>query len=119
MSNEQNMNTFRTIIEEALNNGNFDVLDDLFAPDYTEHQFGLKPRIEGMKEDFAFLRRAFSDLHLTIEDMIADGDTVWGRMIARGTNDGPFIGPPTGMPIEITVIEIVVGPVIDRDALSR
>ena len=107
MSIEQHKKIFRTVIEEAINKGNFDVLDELFAPNYAEHQFGLKPTLEGMKEDFAFLRRAFPDLHLEIEDMIADGDTVWGRMIARGTNKGPFIGAPTGKSMQITVIDIL------------
>ena len=107
MSSEQNKSVFRTIIEEAINNGHYDVIDGLFAQDYAEHQFGLKPTLAGMKEDFAFLRRAFPDLHLTIEDMIADDDTVWGRMTARGTNHGPFMGPPTGKRMEITVIDIL------------
>ena len=107
MSSEQNKRVFQTIIEEALNNGHFDVIDGLFAPGYHEHQFGMKPTVEGMKEDFAYLRRAFPDLHLTIEELIADDTTVWGRMVARGTNLGPFMGPPTGRRIEITVIDIL------------
>ncbi len=107
MSKEQHMESMRLIINEAFNKGNFDVLDDLFAPGYREHQFGLKPTVQGMKEDFAYLRNAFPDLHMTIEDMIADEDTVWARMVARGTNDGPFMGPPTGKSIEITVIDVL------------
>lgn len=107
MSSEQHKHVFRTIIEETFNKGNFDVLDKFFAPDYSEHQFSLKPTIEGMKDDFAFLRRAFPDLHLTIEDMIANDDTVWGRMTARGTNLGPFMGLPTGRRIEITVMDVL------------
>jgi predicted ester cyclase len=107
MSKEQHMDAFRLIIEEALNKGNYDVLEDLFAPDYREHQFGLKPTVQGMKEDFTFLRNAFPDLHLTIEDLTATEDTVWGRMVARGTNRGVFMGPPTGKTIEITVIDVL------------
>ena len=107
MSSAQHKTAFRMVIEEALNKGNYDVLDELFAPDYAEHQFGIKTTVEGMKEDFAFLRRAFPDLHLTIDDMIANDDTVWGRMTARGTNLGPFMGPPTGKHMEITVIDIL------------
>ena len=107
MSSEQNMQAFRMVIEEALNRGNYDVLDDVFAPGYQEHQFGIKPTVEGMKADFAFLRTAFPDLHLTIEDMAASGDTVWGRMVGRGTNLGPFMGPPTGRTIEITIVDVL------------
>ena len=107
MSSEQNKIMFRRVIEEAFNQGNYDVLDNIFAPDYQEHQFGLKPTVEGMKEDFAYLRTAFPDLHMTIEDLTADGDTVWGRMVATGTNQGPFMGPPTGKPIKITVFDVL------------
>jgi predicted ester cyclase len=107
MSKEQHMEAFRLIIEEAINKGNYEVLDDLFDPGYQEHQFGLKPTVQGMKEDFTYLRNAFPDLVLTIEDMTADEDTVWGRMVARGTNLGPFIGPPTGRPMEITVMDMI------------
>ena len=107
MSIERHKEIFRTVVEEAFNKGNFDVLDSLFAPGYVEHQFGLKSTVPGMKEDVAYLRRAFPDLHLAIEDMIANDDMVWGRMTARGTNLGPFIGPPTGKRIEVTVIDIL------------
>lgn len=78
----------------------------LFAPEYREHQFGLKTTLEVFKEDIAYLRAGFPDLHLTIEDSIADADTVWIRMTARGTNLGPFIGPPTGKPMTITVMDV-------------
>lgn len=107
MSSAQHEQVFRLIIEEAFNKGNFAVLDDLFAPGYTEHQFGLKPTVAGMQEDFAFLRRAFPDLHMTIDALIADDATVWGRMTARGTHQGPFFGPPTGKHMEITVMDVL------------
>jgi predicted ester cyclase len=62
--------------------------------------------LEGLKQDIQYLRAGFPDLHLTIEDMVADADTVWIRMTARGTNRGPFMGPPTGKPIHITVMDV-------------
>lgn len=105
MSSEQNKKAFRLVIEEVFNKGNFDILHELFAPDYVEHQFGLKPTLQGLKEDVVFLRRAFPDFHMTIEDMIASEDTVWGRMSVTGTNTGPFMGAPTGKPINITVFD--------------
>ena len=52
------------------------------------------------------------DLHLTFEDVIADGDMVWLRLGASGTHEGPFMGlPGTGRPIHLTVIDIL--PVVD------
>src|SRR5262245_57092788 len=90
----QNEEVLRRVIEEGFNKGNYDALDPLFAPSLVEHQFGMRPTVEGLKQDIQFLRTAFPDLHLTIEDMVSDGDKVWIRMISRGTNHGPFIGPP-------------------------
>ena len=118
MSSEQHKQAFRLIIEEMFNKGNFAVIDDLFAPGYTEHQFGLKPTVAGMKEDFAYLRRAFPDLHMTIEAMIADEDTVWARMTSRGTNLGPFMGPPTGKPMEITVLDMLRFNPVGRSSIT-
>jgi predicted ester cyclase len=43
---------------------------------------------------------------LTIEDVVADGDRVWARLRATGTNTGPFIGPPTGKQMSVDVIDI-------------
>lgn len=106
MSTKQNEEVLRRVIEEGFNKGNYDALDSLFAPDYQEHQFGLKTTLEGFKQDIQFLRIGFPDFHLTIEDMIADADTVWVRMTARGTNRGPFMGPPTGKPITVSVIDV-------------
>jgi predicted ester cyclase len=106
MSSEQNQATFRRVIEEAFNRGNYDVLHDCFIPNFVEHQFGLHPTIEGMQSDIQFLRTAFPDFNLTIEDMVADGDKVWARMTARGTNLGGFMGPPNGKSFRIAVFDV-------------
>lgn len=106
MSAEQNQEVLRRVIDEGFNKGNYDALDALFAPDFQEHQFGLKPGVGGLKQDIQFLRAAFPDLHLTIEDMISNGDTVWIRMTSSGTNHGSFMGPPTGKPMSITVMDV-------------
>jgi len=106
MSTEQNQNAFRQVITEAFNKGNYDVLYDHFRTDFIEHQFGLHPTIEGFIGDIQFLRTAFPDLSLSIEDMVADGDKVWARMVARGTNFGGFMGPPNGRSFEATVFDM-------------
>jgi len=105
MSTEQNQNAFRQVITEAFNKGNFDVLYKHFNADFTEHQFGLHPTIEGFKGDIQFLRTAFPDLSLIIEELVANGDKVWARMVARGTNLGGFMGPPNGKSFEATVFD--------------
>jgi steroid delta-isomerase-like uncharacterized protein len=105
LSSKRNQDVLREVIEEGFNKGNYDALDSLYAADYQEHQFGMANTLEGLKRDIQYLRDAFPDLHLTIEDMVADGDKVWIRMTAHGTNRGPLLGPPTGRAMTITVFD--------------
>ncbi|MFN2198422.1 MAG: ester cyclase [Anaerolineales bacterium] len=107
MSTEQNQQIAREVIEQAFNQGNYAILRKYFIPDFLEHQFGLHATIEGMQGDIEYLRRAFPDFHLAIEELTADGDKVWIRMTARGTNKGGFMGPPNGKPFKITVFDLL------------
>ena len=60
-----------------------------------------------LKEVFGRLHRAFPDLHITVEDLIAEGDKVVARDTVTGTHQGEYMGlPPTGK--SITYNEIVI-----------
>ena len=104
-------NVVRALIEKGFNEGNLEVVDDLTSPDLVEHQeFGPRhaPGAEGVRAVVESLRRAFPDFRLTIEDLVADGDTVWLRMVAAGTNHGSFMGhAPTGRSIRIDVFDVI------------
>jgi predicted ester cyclase len=108
MTTTNSLDVFRGVIEEGFNRGNLDALDALFAPDFQEHQSGMiPPNLEGVKGAITYLRSVFPDLKLTIEDSVAQGDMVWARITARGTQRGPLMGrPPTGRTFAITVIDI-------------
>ena len=108
MTPEQHTEIFRRVIEEGFNKGNLDALDALFAPDFQEHQHGMvPPNLQGVKGAISYLRSVFPDLTLTIEDSIANADTVWSRISARGTQRGTFMGlPPSERSFVITVIDI-------------
>jgi steroid delta-isomerase-like uncharacterized protein len=57
---------------------------------------------------FLDLADAFPDLHITVEDLIAEGDRVVGRVTFRGTHSKDFQGmPATGKQIEMQVIDIL------------
>jgi predicted ester cyclase len=107
MSAEENKVMFRKVIVEAFNMGNYDVLREIFNPTFIENQFGLHPTIEGMQGDIQFLRKAFPDFKLTIDEIVADGDRVWARSTAHGTNLGGFMGPPNGKSFTISVFDEV------------
>ena len=105
MLSQQNQAAMREVITEAFNQGRYAVLRKHFRPDFVEHQFGLHATIEGMQGDIQFLRTAFPDFNLTIEEMVAETDKVWVRMTARGTNRGGFMGPPNGKTFEVAVFD--------------
>jgi predicted ester cyclase len=47
---------------------------------------------QGLKELVTTLRTAFPDLRLTVDDMVAEGDKVVDRFMARGTHQGELFG---------------------------
>jgi predicted ester cyclase len=50
---------------------------------------------------------AFPDMHVVVEDQIAEGDKVVSRLTIRGTLQGDFLGiPPTGKQVSVTGIGI-------------
>jgi predicted ester cyclase len=62
---------------------------------------------ELVKEVFARLHRAYPDLHITIEDLIEEGDKVVSRNTVTGTHQGEYMGiQPTGKPVTYNEIFI-------------
>ena len=47
---------------------------------------------EALKQIWAMLFRIYPDIHLTVEDLIGEGDKVVGRTTVRGTHQGEFMG---------------------------
>lgn len=106
MSDE--IRAFRRLFDEGFSSGNLAVIDELVSPEFQEHQRGLRSGPESLKALIRQLRGWFSDFTLTPEDIVQSGDTVWGRMKARGTNSGSVMGnPPTGRPMEIDIVDII------------
>jgi len=60
-----------------------------------------------LKEVFARLLRVYPDLHITVEDLIEEGDTVVSRNTVTGTHQGEYMGiAPTGKPVTYNEIFI-------------
>ena len=103
-SEEENKALYRRTFEEVFNQGDLAIVDDLVAPDYLNHEVppGMNNRgPDSTRQIVRMLRTAFPDLHFTIENLVAEGDTVAGRVTMSGTHLGPFQGiPPTGRSFE-------------------
>jgi steroid delta-isomerase-like uncharacterized protein len=102
--------TARRFFDEVWSEGNFDLVDELFAPDYVGHPSGPEETVqgpEGVKEYVGLLREGVPDLNMSIEDQVAQGDKVVTRWTAQGTHDGELIGiDPTGRRASVTGITI-------------
>ena len=109
MSAEENKAIFRRYVEEVSNEGNLDLVDEIFAR-YVSHQPDGHTEERGPEDVKRFIgefHQAFPDFHSTIEDQIAEGDKVATRWTIRGTHQGEFRGiAPTGKQITVTGIGI-------------
>ncbi len=107
---EKNTTIVRRLVEELWNKGNLSLADELFAPTY-EHHDASTPDVgrgpESEKKRAALYRTAFPDLRLTIEDSIAEAETVVARWSCRGTHKGDLSGiAPTGKQFTISGVTI-------------
>jgi steroid delta-isomerase-like uncharacterized protein len=97
---EENKAVVRRVLEEMFNKGNLDAAYELIASDYVDHDPAMPEEVhgpEGFKEFAGAYRAAFSDLHVEIEEQLAEGDLVATRWTATGTHDGDLMGiAPTG-----------------------
>jgi steroid delta-isomerase-like uncharacterized protein len=107
---EHNKAIVRRLFAELWNTGNLSMADQIFAPTYEHHDpstpdFGRGPDSE--KKRASLYRNAFPDIHLTIEDVIAEGETVMTRWSCQGTHKGDLNGiAPTGRRFTITGVTI-------------
>jgi steroid delta-isomerase-like uncharacterized protein len=94
-------------IYEAINTGNLAMLDELVAPDYTEHSEGFQG-VEPFKQQLAAFRAAFPDLRVTVDDvLLADGGRFASRTTVTGTHSGDLMGmPATGRHISVEAVDI-------------
>lgn len=110
MSTEENKALIRRMYAEVHDKGNLAVLDEVTATSFIDHNLppGLPPGVDGVKQLFTMFHTAFPDFHVTVEDMIAEGDKVVSRLTMRGTHKDEFMGvPPTGKQINVEVIDVL------------
>ena len=87
MSVEEENKALSRRVGEAINRGDLEAFDGLFAPDLAQEY----------KRGLAEIKRAFPDYHGADEFQIAEGDLVAGRLVFHGTHQGEFMGlAPTG-----------------------
>jgi predicted ester cyclase len=111
VTKEENKMKEQHVVEEALDKGNLSVLDDVLSADFVYHRPGgteVKGR-EEYKKFIASLRSAYPDIHVVIENIVAEKDLVATRTMSTFTFTGK-IGDmkPTGKKVSM------MGSILDR-----
>ena len=103
----------RRLLEQTFNEGNFQVIDELVAPDAVNHDPATPASMralrgpEVLKRTVSMYREAFPDVRMTVDDLIAAGDKVVLRWHSEGTHNGELQGlAPTGTHGSVTGISI-------------
>jgi predicted ester cyclase len=95
---EQTKDVVRRYYEQVLNGRDLDAVEDYF----TEERI-----VEGVRRGCFAYFEAFPDLHLSIDELIAEDDGVFCRSTMTGTHDGEYKGiPPTGRHISSESAEV-------------
>ncbi len=109
MSAETNKTANRRFYEEIINQKKMAVVDEVAGANYVSHGFppGFPPGREGLKAFVGAFHAAFPDGHLTIDQMIAEGDTVATRLTFHGTHTHEFMGiAPTGKKVTVPALDM-------------
>jgi len=116
---EENIAVTRRTFDEVWNEGDLDVIDEVTAEDFVDHDpvlgDGDRDTIKSAVENY---RAAFPDLEMTIHDIFAAGDKVVCRWTAQGTFENEMMGrEPTGErgnPVEgITIDRFEDGKIVE------
>ncbi|MEV7954452.1 ester cyclase [Streptomyces sp. NPDC058316] len=114
-SNAATLNRFHS----AVNSGDLEIIskaiDEFVAPDMLFHAPVPMDATgaEALRRVWEVLLRAFPDIHVAVEETIAEGDKVVSRNTVTGTHRGEYQGlPPTGKTVtynEIFIFRFVAG----------
>jgi steroid delta-isomerase-like uncharacterized protein len=116
---EENKAIVRRLLEQVWNEHRVDLVEEFFAEDVVQHIVGMPPvsGLEGAKEMTAMGLNAFPDIQLTIDDEIAEGDTVVFRWSMSGTHQGELFGvPATGKQVTrsgVTIYRLANGRIVE------
>jgi predicted ester cyclase len=101
-------------IQDAVNTGDMEIIsktiDEVVEPAVRFHApvpTG-ETGVEAIKQVWEVLLRAFPDIHVAVQDVMAEGDKVASRHTVTGTNQGEYMGrPPTGKSVTYNEMFIV------------
>jgi len=100
----------RRINEEVIGQGKYELIDELVADDFIEHEEmpGLPAGKDSLRAFTETFRAAFPDLQVETLATIVEGDEVWIHSELTGTHKGELMGiAPTGKKVSVKMIDRV------------
>lgn len=94
MSTEENKTLTRRFMEEIVNEGKLDVIDELIDRDFVNHYPapGISPDREGFKKHLSDVHTSFTRIRYVTEDLLAENDKVVIRGTFNAVSTGGFRG---------------------------
>jgi predicted ester cyclase len=91
MDSSEAKQVVRRLIDEVINGGRLELIDELYAP----------AMARGARRWITPFRESFPDVRMDVIELIAEGEQVAGRFHCSATNLGPWRGhAPTGRRFE-------------------
>jgi len=95
---EQNKDVVRNYYDQVINGRDLDAVSDFFADERM---------VEMVRKGCFSYFTSFPDMHVSLEEFIAEGNTVFLRSTLTGTHDGEYKGiPPTGRHVATECAEV-------------
>jgi predicted ester cyclase len=121
MSTEENKTIVRRFMTEILQQGDMSLIDQLCAPNYVNRLTGQG--IDSFKQLGGLMKAAIPDYHLTIENLVAEGDQVVARFTMTGTITGSIMGSkPSGKAFSargLTYYRLANGKIVEDDPITN
>ena len=107
MSTATNKAIVRQYVQQMLNGGQYDHVEEFMSENVELHGTGLPAGLEPLKQWFTMFHAAFPDQRTTIDELVAEEDKVVLHATVSGTHQGELEGiPATGKSITQTSITI-------------
>jgi len=105
---EQNKEIVKRYWNGKWNERRPEILDELQTSDVVNYGTSMKiNNLKEYKQVYGMFLSAFHDTHLTIEEIVAEGDRVMTRVLFSGVQQGALEGiPATGKPVTISIFTV-------------
>ena len=95
MSTDDNKRLVRRFVDEVLAGGRVEPIDELVAADFVSHTWDMTDAgRDKLKATTPQMHERLTDVEMTVDDLVAEGDQVVARLTSSATPTGDFMGVP-------------------------